>query len=134
MVVGLSYLFLAHSFRSGWNERLVGVFNFFGAVGFLAAAFTRVDNSPLWQFLFFVLTIGGLALAVYLKSRIILIVSILFLVAHFVYITREYFADSDGWPILLVIFGFLLIGLGYVSISINKKIGANPINPNPITQ
>lgn len=128
MVVGLSYLLLAHSFRNGWNKNLVSALNFIGSAGFFGAAFTRVDGSRPWEFFFFVLTIGGLALAVYLKSRIILAVSMLFLIAHFVYITREYFADSVGWPILLVIFGFLLIGLGYVSISINKKISGD-VNP-----
>ncbi|MEK7209293.1 MAG: DUF2157 domain-containing protein [Patescibacteria group bacterium] len=121
MAVGLSYLLLAHSFRRGWNQHLAGLFNFVGAVGFFAAAFTRVDNSGWWQGLFFILAIGGLALAVYLKSRGILAASVLFLIIHFIYITREYFADSVGWPILLVILGFIFIGLGYLSITLNRK-------------
>lgn len=121
MIIGLSYLLLAHSFRDSWNKHLVGVFNFLGAAGFLGAAFSRVFDSVPWQWLFFALAVGGLLLAVYIKSRSVLAVSVLFLIAHFIYITKEYFADSISWPILLVILGFLFIGLGYISITINKK-------------
>jgi len=121
MAIGLSYLLLAQSFRNGWNRNLADLFNFIGAVGFFAAAFTRVDNSGLWQAFFFLLAIGGLALAVQLKSRGVLAASVLFLIVHFIYITREYFADSVSWPILLIVLGFIFIGLGYLSIMLNRK-------------
>ena len=121
MIIGLSYLLLAHSFRGSWNKHLVGVFNFLGAGGFLGAAFSRVFDSVPWQWFFFALAVVGLSLSVYIKSRSGLAVSVLFLIAHFIYITKEYFADSIGWPISLVVLGFLFIGLGYISITINKK-------------
>mgnify|MGYP000452534539 CR=1 FL=1 len=125
MVIGISYLLLAHSFRNGWNDKIVGVLHFFGIVGFLGAAFTQVFDSILWQTFYFAFVIGGLWLSVFMKSRSILIVSTLFLIAHVSYITGEYFANSIGWPISLVILGFVFIGLGYVSININKKYIAN---------
>lgn len=121
MAIGLSYLSLAHAFRVGWNEKLIGVLYFFGTTGFLGAAFLQVFDSGLWELLYFVLVIGGLYLSVYEKSRAVLIMSTIFLIAHVSYITGEYFADSLGWPIALILLGFVFIGLGYVSININKK-------------
>jgi len=122
MFIGLSYLLLAYSFRVGWNKRLVGVLNFFGIAGFFGAAFSRVfESGGIWELLFFILAVGGMVLAVQLKSRSILVVSTFFLIGHFAYITNEYFADSIGWPISLVVLGFLFIGLGYASITISKK-------------
>jgi len=121
MAVGLSYLLLAYAFRGGWNRHLVGLLNFFGSAGFLGAAFTRVFDSGFWEFAFFLCTVGGMAAAVYIRSRAILVTSTFFLIAHFIYITNEYFADSIGWPISLVVLGFLFIGLGYVSITINRR-------------
>jgi peptidoglycan/LPS O-acetylase OafA/YrhL len=125
MAMGTSYLLLAHAFRDGWNKKLIGVLYFFGITGFLGAAFSQVFDSAPWQMLYFLIVIGGLALSVYMRSRSILVMSTLFLIAHVSYITSEYFADSLGWPISLVILGFVFIGLGYVSISINKKYIAN---------
>lgn len=128
MIVGLSYLLLAYAFRSGWNKPLVGPLNFLGSVGFFVAAFNRViEVQNFWEFFFFLLAIGGLYLAVYIiRSRAILLVSTLFLIAHFIYITNEYFGDSVSWPILLVILGFILIGLGYFSISLSRKYLSQP--------
>src|SRR3989344_5074346 len=121
MAMGASYLLLAHAFRDGWNKKLIGVLYFFGITGFLGAAFSQVFNSVPWQMLYFIIVIGGLALSVYMRSRSILVMSTLFLIAHVSYITSEYFANSLGWPVSLVILGFVFIGLGYVSININKK-------------
>ena len=125
MVIGASYLLHAHAFRDGWNKKLIGVLYFFGITGFLGAAFSQVFDSLPWQMLYFLIIIGGLFLAVYVKNRSILVISTLFLIAHVSYITSEYFADSLGWPISLVILGFVFIRLGYISVNINKKYIAN---------
>lgn len=125
MVVGASYLLLAQAFRDGWNQKLIGVLGFLGSAGFLGAAFTRVFDSGFWEMLYFIIVIGGVALSVHMRSRSVLVMSTLFLIAHVTYITSEYFADSLGWPISLVLLGFVFIGLGYVSVNINKKYIAN---------
>jgi hypothetical protein len=121
MVTGASYLLLAHSFRSGWNKILLGALYLFGSGAFLGATFSRVDGSVPWQLAYFPIVLGGLFLSIYMRSRSILIMSTGFLIAHVTFITGEYFADSMGWPISLVILGLVFIGLGYASITINKK-------------
>jgi len=121
MIIGTCYLLLAHSFRNGWNSKLTEILNFFGALGILSSTFSKIYDSLPWQLFFFILVIGGFALSVYVKSRGILVLSTLFLIAYVSYITSKYFADSIGWPISLVILGFIFIALGYVSIKINKK-------------
>lgn len=121
MAIGISYLLLAHAFRNGWNKKLLGALYFFGSGGFLSAAFSQVFDSISWQSLYFFIVLGGLFLSIYMKSRIILIMSTFFLVVHISYITGKYFANSLGWPISLVILGLVFIGLGYISIAINKR-------------
>ena len=121
MVIGLVYMLLSYSFRDGPNSKLVEILNFFGITGLLGAAFSQIYGSLPWQLSFLVLVIGGFVFSIYAKSRAILGISTLFLLAHVSYITSEYFADSLGWPISLVILGFIFIGLGYLSININKK-------------
>lgn len=121
MVMGACYLLLAHAFRDGWNKKLIGILYFFGTIGFLGAAFSQVFDSVFWQMLYFIIILCGLFLSVYMRSPVILAISTLFLIAHVSYITGEYFADSLGWPISLVILGFVFIGLGYASVTINKE-------------
>ena len=121
MIIGASYILLALSFRHGWNKPLVGILCFFGSSGFLGAAFSQVFDSDIWRMAYFLLVVGGLFLSAFLRSSVILVVSTLFLLAHVSYITSKYFADSVGWPIALVVLGFIFIGLGYISININRK-------------
>jgi len=121
MITGASYLLLAHYFRDGWNYKLIGILYFFGITGLLGAAFSQVFDYVIWQLLYFGVVLGGLYLAVYLRNRSILVMSTLFLVAHISFITSEYFANSLGWPLSLVALGFIFIGLGYASITINKR-------------
>jgi hypothetical protein len=121
MVVGVSYLLLAYVFQIGWNKQLSGALNFFGSLGFLGAGFSRVFDSPSWQMLYFLIVIGCIFLSAQVRSKAILVISTLFLLAHVSYITGQYFADSVGWPICLVFLGFIFIALGYISININKR-------------
>jgi hypothetical protein len=121
MAVGSSYLFLAHSFREGWNNKLIALLYFFGSAGIFGAAFSQVFDTVLWELVYPILVMGGLFLSAYMRSRAILVTSTFSLLAYVTYITSEYFADSLGWPISLVVLGFVFIGLGYASISFNKK-------------
>lgn len=121
MFIGISYLIFGYVFRDNNYRKLVAPLNFFGSVFLLGAGFSQVFEHDLWKLLFFVMTVAGVVVSVFLKSRVILIMSTLFLIIHMVYITGEFFANSLGWPLALVILGFIFIGLGYVSININRK-------------
>lgn len=121
IIVGIVYILLARSFRYDWNHSLYGLLCFFGINAILGPAFAKIFESGIWQTVF----VGFIAVALYLsivmKSKPILTMSTLFLIGYISYISGEYFADSLGWPFLLVILGFLFIGLGYGSIRINKR-------------
>lgn len=121
MLIATAFLLLPLKFRSTWNEPLNKFMYFFGSAGFLSAAFSRAVDSQVWEIIFFAIVIAGLFLAAQLKSRSVLAMSALFLVIHTSYITDQYFADSLGWPISLVILGFLFIGLGYITLNINRR-------------
>lgn len=121
MVIGASYLLLTHAFKDTYNKYLSPILYLFGTAGILGAGFSQVFGSLPWQLFYFVLVLGGIVLSIYLKSKSILVVSTLFLIFHISYITGKYFANSLGWPISLILLGFVFIGLGYASITINKK-------------
>ena len=67
------------------------------------------------------LNFGVLFLSVALKSRAMLVIGSLYLMGYILKITAEYFSDSLGWPISLVIAGFALIAVGYGTFRINQK-------------
>lgn len=122
MCLGISYILFAQLFRDSWNERLVPLLLFFGAVGLYGAAFIQVWDTLIFEMLYPFLAFGGMVLSVsVLCSRITLTVSTLAVIAYVIYFTAEYFADSIGWPIALILLGFTVIGIGYFSIRLNRK-------------
>ncbi len=121
MAIGISYLLLAHAFREGWNQKLSFALYFLGTLGFLGASFSRVSHSGFWQLFYFFILGGSILLSMRLKKRTRLILSMLFLLAHVTFITDKYFADSLGWPLALVILGFVFIGLGFTTVRVSNK-------------
>lgn len=122
MCLGASYLLYAHLFREDWNARLVPLLLFFGSIGFLGAAFAQIFDTVLMEMLYPFLAFGGMVISVsVLRSRITLTVSTFAVIAYVIYFTAEYFADSIGWPVALILLGFVVMGIGYFSISLNRK-------------
>jgi len=60
-------------------------------------------------------------MSTHLKSRIFLIFGSLALGAYLTKITAEYFSDSLGWGFSLVVVGFLLMGVAYLAVRVNRR-------------
>jgi hypothetical protein len=125
LITGLSYLLLGYYFseqnKSGLKSFLYG----FGVLGFLGAALALGGWHPaqnvFWEAIFPFLVFGVLFLSVYLKSNSFLVFGSLFLMGYILKLTSEYFSQSLGWPLALVIAGFFLIAIGYGSFYLKRK-------------
>ena len=128
LIAGLSYISLAYAFQKHeLYKGMVGFLNLFGIVGFLGSALALGGYKPTeWDSILFEITYPGLALLVifwstYTKSRSYLVFGTLFLMGYIGKITAEYFADSVGWALSLILVGFAFIGIGYGAVFLNKK-------------
>jgi uncharacterized membrane protein len=126
LAVGMSYLFLGYYFSKTEDKKgMQGFLYGFGSLFFLGAAFSLggydPDQNMFWELIYPGILFGMIFLGVFLKSRGILIFSILFLMVYIMKLTFEYFSDSLGWPLSLVIVGLALIFSGYYAVYLNKK-------------
>lgn len=125
LFVGLTYLLLGYSFVGTEREVLTGWLYTFGIVGFLGAGLALGELKPnqnvLWEAIYPGLVFGVIFLSTHLKSRILLIFAALALGIYLTKITGEYFSDSLGWAFSLVIVGFLLMGVAYLAIRVNRS-------------
>ena len=60
-------------------------------------------------------------LSTWIKSRSLFLVGTVGILAYVGYYTAEHFTDVVGWPIALILFGLILIGLSAVAFRINRK-------------
>ena len=92
---------------------------FFGAIGVLYGIFDLVENTP-FELVFLLAAAGFVYLSVALHSRTLLFVATAGILSYTAWFTGEYFADSVGWPIALIIFGLFLIGLSALALRIDR--------------
>ncbi len=124
LLLGLSYLLLGNSWKytmktvSAWMYAL-------GVAMFLGAAMALGGYTPsanlFWEIVFPGLALATMFLSIPLKSKSILVIGSMYLMGYIVKITAEYFSDTLGWPIALILAGFALIGIGYGSLMLGTK-------------
>lgn len=125
LTVGLAYILLGYYFYKNNRSSLTGFLYGFGIMGFLGSALFLGGWQPnqkiFWEIIFPGLVFGTLFLSVFLKSRAFLTFGTIYLMLYIIKITSEYFSGSLGWPLSLVLIGFLLIASGYLFIYIKNK-------------
>lgn len=124
VVAGLSYLLLAQAFARTEHASICGFLNNFGLVGFLGAALAlggwKPDQNIFWEVFYPGFVFGALFLSVRIRSMAYLTWGTIFLMLFLIKITSEYFASGMGWPAALVITGLLLIGVGFLTVTLKR--------------
>ncbi len=122
---GLTYMLLGYYLAQTSQRALTGALYGFGSFFFLGAALALGDWKPhqnvFWELVFPGLAFGVIFLSVYLKSKAFLTFGSLYLMGYILKITSEYFADSLGWPLALVLTGFGLIAIGFLHFNLKKR-------------
>jgi hypothetical protein len=93
---------------------------FVGAIMFLYGVFDTVEDTPA-ELLFVAVAASVVYLAVVCKSRALLFVGTLAILAYTGYFTGEHFAESIGWPLALVAFGLFMIALSALAVRLDRN-------------
>jgi hypothetical protein len=102
-----------------------------------------ISASPVWLFVGALCALGGVysmlyetageplfagaaTLAIYaaltLRSRAVLAASIISLITFITYYAKRHFAESVSWPLLLILFGFIILLAGFVFARLSARI------------
>jgi len=119
LLVGASLLLAAIGSDRRGHSDITPVFYFLGALGFLYGFFDSVKRSP-FEILFVAVAAGFVYLATVLKTRTLLFVATIAILAYTGYYTSEHFADSVGWPLALIGFGIFMIALSAMAFRIDR--------------
>ena len=104
--------------RAGYRD-ITPPWYFLGAAAFLGGLFDLVEATA-FETVFVAAAAGFVYLSVALRSRTLLVVATLALLAYTGWFTAEHFADSIGWPLALVAFGLFMIGLSAAAVRIDR--------------
>ena len=119
LVLGTSLVMTAAGVDRTPHRVITPVWYLFGTIGVLYGIFDIVENTP-FELAFLLAAAGFVYLSVAWHSRTILFVATAGILSYTAWFTGEYFADSVGWPIALIIFGLFLIGLSALALRIDR--------------
>ena len=120
LVLGASMLLAAVGADRSGRGGITPFWYFAGASAFLYGFFDAVERTPL-EITFLAIAAGFVYASVALHSRTLLAVATLAILAYTGWFTGQHFVDSIGWPLALVVFGLVLIGLSALAVRIDRE-------------
>ena len=95
-----------------------------GSILFLHGLFELVQRTVI-ELVFLAVACAGVFLSTWVRSRTLLFVCTIAILAYISYFTAEHFQDSLGWPLVLVVLGLVFIALSAIAMRINKRYISN---------
>ena len=118
--LGLSVLLVIYSIDRTRHAAITPFWYFMSSAAMLSGLFSLIRDSVL-EIFFLGAACGVVFLSTWVKSRGLLFVGTVAILGYVGYYTAENFSDVVGWPIALILFGLLLIGLSAAAFRINRK-------------
>jgi hypothetical protein len=125
IVLGVSLGCVAWSLDRSPHRSLAGTVYFFAALLFLAAWYHALRHSAI-EVAFVAVSCMVVFLSIVVRSRSVLAVGTLALIAYIGDFIGEHFANNLNAPIVLMFAGFLLIAIGAAAVRINNKYLRQP--------
>lgn len=127
MTVGVIYIALGRWFVNTVRKSLVGFLNGFGIIFLLGGVMTMGGNDTvmdkIWSWVAPFASLAAIFLSTRFSSKAFLTLGTLFLVLSIFRITADFFANSIGWPLALVLAGIMMMGAGYLYFHLRKSQG-----------
>lgn len=120
LIIGTSLMCISWALNNSPHRAISAFWYFIGSIALLIPAFDLLQDTP-----FEVLYLGLTALMIYIStaahSRTLLLTGTLSMLAYISYFTYQYFSDTLGWPLVLIICGAAFIAIGSIAIRINTR-------------
>lgn len=120
IVMGTGLLLTSVGMSRAGHREITPFWYFIGAAAFLGGLFDIVERTVL-EILFVAASAGFVYLSVLLRSRTLLVVGTLAILAYTGWFTGRHFANSIGWPLALILFGLLMILLSALAFRIDRN-------------
>jgi hypothetical protein len=122
LLIGVSLMLTAYGLhKSERYPRLIALGYFVGSMMAYAGLFDLVQNTPV-ELIYLAVTASMLYACVVLESRALLLTTVIAMLGFIGYFSAEYFADSLGWPITLVLMGVAFLGVGTIALKVKRRI------------
>lgn len=107
--------------KAGRYSRLTGLGYLAGSIMAYSGLFDLVRNTSVELF-YLAVTASMLYACVVLQSRALLFTTVVAMLGFIGFYTAQYFANSLGWPVTLVLMGVAFLGVGIIAMKLRRQI------------
>jgi hypothetical protein len=107
--------------RGGRQDRIAGLCYLIGSAMAYTGLFDLVQKTQ-FELLYFGVSASMLYACVRLQSRALLLTTVIAMLGFIGYYAAQYFVDSLGWPISLVLMGVGFMGVGALAMRAKKQM------------
>lgn len=126
MVIGLTGLMVSWGISQTEHKAIAPFYFFWSSILTAAASFDFLKDTS-WDVLLVGVSAGLIYLSVVAASRTVLTIGVLSLLSFLGYFTDKYFSNVVGWPIAMIVMGFVMIGVSVFAVKLGKKIAKQDI-------
>lgn len=120
IVMGISLICVAYALNQSRHLSIASFWYFVGSAILMWSVFEAVEKT-LFEIVYLGLAGTLIFLSTLVRSRALLAVGTISMLAYIGYFTAKNFANTLGWPIALVITGVALIGISAFTVKLNNK-------------
>lgn len=107
--------------KAGRYSRLSGLGYLAGSIMAYSGLFDLVRNTPA-ELIYLAVTASMLYACVALQSRVLLFTTVAAMLGFIGFYTAQYFANSLGWPVTLILMGVAFLGVGMIAMKLRRHI------------
>ncbi len=126
-ICGTSLIALSYGIHRTPYNSICGFGYFIGSIVLLWMSFDLMRGSSV-EIAYIAIACFMIYLSTIVHSRAMLAISTIAMFAYLSYFTHEHFLNSMGWPLFLILMGFIFLGLSTLTIKINTYISTSSPN------
>ncbi len=123
LVMGVSGMLVSWSLERTVFRPLCGLTWWAYGTSMAIGAFGLVDGRFPFDLLLIAIGAALVQISVLVRRRALLALAVIVLLGYLGYYTEEYFADTLGWPIALILFGAALLAASGLAIRLGQRMG-----------
>lgn len=123
-ICGTSLIALSYGIHRTAYNSICGFGYFIGSIVLLWMSFDLIRGSSL-EVAYLGIACFMIYLSTIVHSRSMLAISTIAMFAYLSYFTHEHFLNSMGWPLFLILMGFIFFGLSTLTLKINNYISSS---------
>ena len=121
LICGTSLVALSYGIQRTPYNSICGFGYFVGSISLLWMSFDLLKNTY-FEILYIGIACFMLYVSTIVRSRSILATSTIAMFLYLSYFTSQHFLNSIGWPLSLILLGFIFFGISGLALKINKSI------------